>query len=296
MARNGSTHTPTQCRRFADAMPIANFEVPCAFFLTLIFSLALTLPGQACGPDTDCKIGNRHYRIAMPEGHDGTTKTGAIVFSHGYRGTAKGLMRNKNLRRMVSEMGLALIAVKSADDDWVIPNSPQHMDSDGAEEFAYFDAVLDDAAARFPIDTNRLMASGFSAGGMMTWNLACHRSERFAAFAPIAGTFWLKPPETCAEPVANLIHIHGDADRTVPLSGRPILATHQGDVMEALDMYVRYGGFGEAALRKVGNLSCQDRTNQEGDILNFCMFEGGHSFRSEYLKFAWETFVSAGRL
>ena len=259
--------------------------------LSLIPCLAL-----ACGPDTDCQIGTRHYRIAMPETHDGTSKIGAIVFSHGYRGTAKGLMRNRNLRRLVSDMGLALIAVKSADDDWVLPNSPQHMDSDGEAEFAYFDAVIADAANRFPIDTDRLMATGFSAGGMMTWNLACHRSNSFAAFAPISGTFWLKPPETCAGPVANLIHIHGDADRTVPLSGRPILRTHQGDVMEALDMYVQYGGFGAPTARNIGALACKDRQNAHGDILNFCMFEGGHSFRSEYLKFAWETFEAAGKL
>ncbi|WP_298919494.1 prolyl oligopeptidase family serine peptidase [uncultured Roseobacter sp.] len=262
----------------------------------LFLCLAAALPAYACGPDTDCVLGDRHYRIAMPEGHDGTTRVPAIVFSHGYRGSAQGVMRNGSLRRMASELGAALIAVKSKDDDWVIPNAPRHMDSDGAEEFAYFDAVLADATRRFAVDDTRVMATGFSAGGMMTWNLACARSDRFAAFAPISGTFWLTPPETCAGPVANVIHIHGDADRTVPLTGRRILQTKQGEVREALDMYGQYGGFGPSHPSTHDALRCEERRNDAEDILDFCLFEGGHSFRTEYVRFAWERFRQAGRL
>lgn len=268
---------------------------PAAALVTALAVWAAT-PALSCGADTNCALGDRHYRIAMPDGYDGSDPVGAIVFAHGYRGSAAGLMRNRNLRRMISDMGLAFIALKSLDDDWVLPNSPRHMDSDGAEEFTYVDAVLKDAAARFSIDTSRLMATGFSAGGMMVWNLACHRPGSFAAFAPISGTFWLEAPASCAAPIANIIHIHGDADKTVPLTGRPILATHQGDVAEALSMYADFGGFGAAERSQHDRLSCEDRTNDAGDILNFCLFSGGHSFRSEYLRFAWDSFEKAGQL
>ena len=162
--------------------------------LRILIGLALAWVAPvafACGPDTDCPLGDRHYRIAMPEGHDGVTPVGAIVFAHGYRGSARGVMRNTGLRRMVSDMGLALIAVKSGDEDWVIPNAPRHPDTDGAVEFDYFEAVMGDASLRFALDRTRVMMTGFSAGGMMVWNLACARPDLFAGFAPIAGTFWL---------------------------------------------------------------------------------------------------------
>lgn len=267
------------------------------YFSPLLTALALaSTPALACGPDTDCMLGDRTYRVAMPEGHDGTTPVGAIVFSHGYRGSAAGLMRNRNLRRAISDLGLAFVALKSKEDDWVLPNSPRHMDSDGSDEFNYVDAVIEDVTTRHPINKNRLVASGFSAGGMMTWNLACARSELFAGFAPISGTFWLEAPSNCAGPVANIIHIHGDNDPTVPLDGRPIQNTHQGKVSEALDMYRSYGGFESTQPSKTASLSCENSANSEGDVLNFCMFEGGHSFRSEYLRYAWETFEGAGRL
>ncbi|SEL78840.1 polyhydroxybutyrate depolymerase [Roseovarius azorensis] len=263
--------------------------------LSTLLTFSDPVASFACGPDTDCRLGDRHYRIALPEGQ-GADPVGAVVFAHGYRGTAESVMRNKALRRMVSDMGLALIALKSADDDWVIPYAPRHMDSDGSVEFRYVEAVLEDAARRFPIDGARLMAAGFSAGGMMVWNLACAMPERFAGFAAIAGTFWMKPPTQCAEPAASLVHIHGTSDPTVPLKGRAILETRQGDVAEALDMYGTLGDFRPSGETSFEDLTCQTRRNASGEILDFCLHPGGHSFRSSYLKFAWERLRAAGQL
>lgn len=267
-----------------------------AFLLSAVLLGMSATAAIACGPNTDCELGDRHYRIAMPDGYDGTTPIPVLVFAHGYRGSAQGVMRNESLRRMASEMGVALIAAKSKDDDWVIPNAPRHMDTDGATEFDYFAAMLEDAAERFAIDENRIVATGFSAGGMMVWNLACSMSDRFAGFIPISGTFWLEPPDTCAGPVASIIHIHGTSDRTVPLNGRPIGPTHQGDVSAALEMYRDYGKFEPLAQTSYGDLDCSEEDNPAGDTLKFCLFEGGHSFRTEFVRFGWEQLEKVGRL
>lgn len=258
--------------------------------------LILAGPVAACGPDTDCVIGERTYRIAMPDGHDGATAVPVIVYSHGYRGTARGVMRNGSLRGLASDLGAALIATKSKAEDWVIPNAPRHLDTDGAEEFAYFDAVLEDAASRHAIDRDRIVASGFSAGGMMTWNLACARPAQFAGFIPISGTFWLEPPETCSAPVASVVHIHGDSDKTVPLLGRPIGPTRQGRVPDSLEMYEAFGQFGAPQFVEYDGLNCKEQTSAVGEILDFCLFEGGHSFRTEFLRHGWERLVEAGQL
>jgi len=265
------------------------------FVISIFFALLHTAGARACGPDSDCRIGQRHYRIALP---DGTAQgpVGAVVYAHGYRGSAAAVMRNGNLRRVVSDMGLALIALKSADDDWVIPASPSHMEADGSVEYSYVEAVIEDAARRFSIDTGRLMAAGFSAGGMLVWNLACTMPERFAGFAAIAGTFWQGPPERCERPVASLVHIHGRSDPTVPLDGRPIRETWQGKVSESMDMYEHLGGFSPAGELIEGDLDCQSRRNPQGEILELCLHPGGHSFRSSYVKFAWERLQAAGQL
>ena len=258
---------------------------------------SLDRAAQACGPDTDCMVGkNRHYRIKMPEGHDGKTKVGAIIFAHGYRGSAAGAMRNGHLGRMASDLGVALVAVKSYRDDWRIPGVPRNTGTDGSLEFDYFDAVVADLGSRFAIDTNRLLMTGFSAGGMMVWNLACHRSTLFAGFVPMSGTFWRPEPETCDSPSASILHIHGDSDPVVPLTGRKIADTHQGDVRTVLGMYAGYGGFGAAKPEIRDDWRCETRTNTAGQFLDFCLFEGGHSFKTTYVRRAWERFEAAGLL
>lgn len=264
-----------------------------------LFILAFACMAQAsaaCGPDSNCPIGDRHYRIALPQDYDASAPVPAIVFAHGYRGSAQGVMRNRSLRGLASDLGAALIAVKSGDEGWAIPNAPRNLDTDGAAEFAYFDAVLSDAAARFAIDTDRIVATGFSAGGMMVWNLACARPDIFAGFVPIAGTYWLEPPQTCAGPATSIVHIHGDRDTTVPLLGRPIGPTKQGEVPQALEMYEAFGAFGAPLAAQYDGLSCQEQRNAGGNILAFCLFEGGHSFRTEHLRHGWEQLEMAGQL
>ncbi len=264
--------------------------------LALALFVLASGPAHACGADTDCMIGERTYRIKMPEGHDGITPVGAIVHAHGYRGTAAGVMRNRGLSRMAAELGIAIIAPKSAGNDWVIPGAPRKTGTDGAAEFAYFNALVEDAARRFPIDTSRLMASGFSAGGMMVWNLACNRGDMFAAFAPVAGTFWQPVPGTCKTAPVNLIHIHGTTDRVVPLEGRPIADTAQGSVTEAVKMLAEAGGYRGAVTSQAGALNCTRQSNAEGKILEVCLHPGGHSIRADWLHRAWREFEAIGAL
>lgn len=265
--------------------------------LTAMFVVLGLRAAHACGPDTDCVLPNdRHYRIKMPDGHDGTARIGAIVFAHGYRGSAAGAMRNKNLVRMAGELGVALVAVKSFSDDWRISGVPRNTNTDGRLEFDYFETVVADLAVRFPIDTDRLLMTGFSAGGMMVWNLACHRSELFAGFASMSGTFWMPEPETCTSPTTNILHLHGDADPVVPLKGRKIADTHQGDVQTVLTMYGSYGEFGPASSETRDDWQCETRTNASGQFLDFCLFEGGHSFKTWHVRRAWERFEAHGLL
>ena len=156
--------------------------------------------------------------------------------------------------------------------------------------------MLDDASARFAIDRDRVIASGFSAGGMVVWNLACAHPENFAGFIPMSGTFWLKPPETCVKPAVSIVHIHGNADKTVPLTGRAIGETKQGDVAEALAMYKTFGGFGPIKIGKSGSLRCEEQYGAPDTILDFCLFKGGHSFRTEHLRHGIERLRSIGKI
>ena len=191
---------------------------------------------------------------------------------------------------------MALVAAKSAVDDWSIPGAPSHVTDASVDELAYFDALIADITNRFPISENRLLVTGFSAGGMMVWNLACYRGERFAGFVPIAGTFWAPLPDACPSDPVNLFHIHGTSDSIVPLSGRAIEDAHQGDVHKALALLARQGRFGDAERLSHDELSCERRVNPAGRVLEFCTHPGGHSFSAGYIRRAWQALQARGAL
>jgi len=261
--------------------------------LALALTLCLASPALACGPDSDCAVGDRSYRLYLPPSTQ-SGPVGALVFAHGYKGKAAQAMDNKGLRQIADDLGLALIALQSDGDDWQVAHVPQAPDRTESLEYAYVDAVLADAATRAPIDPARRVAAGFSAGGMMIWTLACDASDRFRGFVAVAGTFWSPMPDTCSTPAANLVHIHGTADTMVPLEGRAIGETRQGDVAAALAKYAAHGGFRpEGTTPAPGDMTCQTSRNPAGKLLEFCTFDGGHDFSTVRLRYALDQIFAA---
>lgn len=187
-------------------------------------------PGEACVGIAGCSVASGSYRIVLPSQAAAGRPVGAILYFHGYQGSAEEVTTDPGLVAVAGRLGVALIAPDGAGRSWSFPGSPAgHRD-----ELAFVGQVLDDVVARFPVDPGRLLASGFSQGGSMVWYLACRMPQRFAAFAPIAGAFWEPLPEGCEGPRPPLIHVHGTSDRTVPLAGRTLRqGSRQGDVFKS---------------------------------------------------------------
>jgi polyhydroxybutyrate depolymerase len=260
--------------------------------LVVVLLLFAAAPAVACGPDSDCRVGKRSYRLYVP---DTEGPTGAFLFAHGYRGSAAGAMGNAALRDLADRLGMAFVALDAEGPDWDLAHTPRAPEREEALEYGYVADVLDDLAQRIDLDQNRIVATGFSAGGMMTWTLACGMSEWFAGFVPMSGTFWDPVPESCPAPPANLVHFHGTEDEVVPLGGRPIGSTRQGDVPKALAMYRAHGGFGPATtVSAPDDTRCEHSESPAGLILEFCTFTGGHSFSTDRLRYGIEQVLGDG--
>jgi polyhydroxybutyrate depolymerase len=165
-----------------------------------------------------------------------------------------------------------------------------HHALEGIDELTYFDALIEDVTARFAIDRTRLVASGFSSGAMMVWNLACYRGASFAGFAPMSGTFWTPIPETCPTGPVNLIHYHGTEDTVVPLNGRRSQDGRQGNVSEAIEMLARTGGYRPVETGETSGLQCSRQQADGGKLLELCLFAGKHELKVWHLARAWRIF------
>lgn len=250
--------------------------------------LAVFAAGQAraCGEAAPCQVDLGQYMISMPDGASAEHPAGAIVFFHGYRSSAQEMMNFKSLMNLAKELGVALIAPDGLNKSWSFPGAP----SQTRDEMAFMNQVLDHALQSFPIDPGKVMSSGFSIGGSMSWYMACYLGDRFAGHTPIAGTFWRPYPAECPGPDSFVSQVHGTADQTFPLAGRTIREKwHQGDTMGVIAFFRARGGYTPRITEYTdGNLACQDAPTKNGGEIELCLHDGGHSVRAEWVKRGWQ--------
>ncbi|MEL6476482.1 MAG: polyhydroxybutyrate depolymerase [Pseudomonadota bacterium] len=202
--------------------------LPALFIALLTWSAPAA---AACPPECETSLGA--YSAAMPEGEGPFP---VLIHLHGMGGTGPGTLKGGTARRAV-ERGYAVLAptgwqpVSRYPKNWGVADGRDYT----RDDIAFLREVLADAAGRFPLDTTRVLLSGFSRGGSMVWDVACQAPDFARAYAPVAGAFWDPLPTGCAEPV-DLFHTHGWLDRTVPLEGRPLDDGRltQGDVWASL--------------------------------------------------------------
>ncbi|MBY0613688.1 MAG: polyhydroxybutyrate depolymerase [Beijerinckiaceae bacterium] len=252
-----------------------------------VLTLAPGAGRQDCGSVVRCKVASGEYLVRPPRGWNGRSPLPTLMFFHGYQESAESVMEDRFFRDFADKNGILLVAPHGEGRTWSYPGSPGHY----RDEFAFVRAVLDDVTKRYPIETKRLWASGFSQGGSMVWYLACEMGDRFRAFAPVSGAFWLPQPTSCKGGPVDLRHVHGTNDDTVPMTGRAIgLRYRQGDVLEGFRTLRALDGCPatpdtvamEDGLRCESWISCSS-----GKQLKLCLHPGGHAMEASYLEASW---------
>ncbi|MEQ3710354.1 MAG: polyhydroxybutyrate depolymerase [Tateyamaria sp.] len=211
---------------------------PRFFALIAVFSLAATtLSAQysGCGDaQTPCDVEGGAYHMAMPKAE---VAKGIVIHLHGAGARASGLLKS-GLARGAAARGYVFVAPEGYHPNsrfmrnWSVRANGSSFERDDA---VFLRAVLADVRRQTGLTEEPVMLAGFSRGGSMVWDIACHDPSFATAYAPLAGAFWDDLPEECAAPVM-LFHTHGWNDRTVPLEGRSFRNGQvvQGDVWASL--------------------------------------------------------------
>ncbi|MEO9526309.1 polyhydroxybutyrate depolymerase [Roseibium sp.] len=270
--------------------PTRRFPLPGFWLLACAAMLAAPAIAESdpgCGGETACSLKTGDYYIHLPQAAKADdAPLGAILYLHGHRGKAVNAIRNKSFQQMADDLGVAFVAVQGVNGTWSFPTAPRNL----RDETAFFDDVLKDLSARFGVDRDRTLLSGFSSGGFMTWYLACADSGRFGGYAPIAGAFWEPLPRDCPTEPPYLFHVHGTADTVVPLEGRWLGGGKwkQGDVFQSFDVWRRQSGLAATAPKTEadGKLSCE-RWQPVTGVLELCLHDGGHSIQASWIRRAW---------
>lgn len=90
--------------------------------------------------------------------------------------------------------------------------------TDGIDDVAYIEAMLDDIGSAFQVDVSAVYVTGMSNGAGMAHRLACELSGRVAGIAAVGGANQFATVAPCNASTA-VMQIHGDSDPCWPYFG-----------------------------------------------------------------------------
>ncbi|NLI79833.1 MAG: prolyl oligopeptidase family serine peptidase [Candidatus Riflebacteria bacterium] len=174
----------------------------------------------------------RRFYVHPPAGWDGTTPLPAVFFFHGGGGGGKHALASYGLVEKADDAGFLLVVPDGTGKidgillTWNVKFGFGEAARADVDDGGFVTALIDQVARDYPLDQDRLFATGMSNGGFLCHWLAARPDNRFAAIAPVVGSLggrrqdqkdWQLPP-TPVTPV-SVLAINGLLDQHVPLAG-----------------------------------------------------------------------------
>ncbi|WP_198153721.1 extracellular catalytic domain type 1 short-chain-length polyhydroxyalkanoate depolymerase [Catenuloplanes japonicus] len=167
----------------------------------------------ATSTTTEHTIGDRTYRLYRPASlPDGPAPL--VVMLHGGAGSGRQAQETYGWDSLADREGVIVAYPDGLNRAWHVSDhccGPPARD--GVDDVAFITALVADVPG---VDSSRVFATGISNGGMLAYRLACDTHGVFAAIGPVAGT---QVGDCPAPDPISVLHIHGDADRSVPYDG-----------------------------------------------------------------------------
>lgn len=210
---------------------------------------SLLSPGKANAEEgglltRNVRVGNKSYgyQVYMPGKLAGKERLPVILFLHGIGQRGSGGFVKGAAAILIRQYLERLPAIV------VLPQCEKGRYWTDPEMEAMVMATLNDAAAEFSADHERLYMIGVSMGGYGAWHLAAERAGTFAAFVSICGGSPLRTGDRFNS-IARRVRqtpvwvFHGADDRVVPVSESRQMVTALKDVKGKV-RYSEYEGVG----------------------------------------------------
>jgi polyhydroxybutyrate depolymerase len=160
----------------------------------------------------------RDHIVYVPSNYDPNSEVPLVFVLHGFTQSASAIMSATGFNDLAEQDGFIVAYPNGVNNGWNT-NSPFPGGST-ADDVGYIGALRDSLIAQFSIDTARTYACGFSAGGYMSFKLACESPKCFAAIASVAGTINTGAVAACApQHTPGVLQIHGTSDLVVSYNG-----------------------------------------------------------------------------
>lgn len=163
---------------------------------------------------------SRSYRLHIPTAFANDEPHALVLNFHGHGSTMAQQEARTHFSTLADHYGVVVVYPQGV----VGPDHHTGWDigpswDPTTDDVLFVSDLLNHLQQTLCIDPRRIFATGFSNGGGMTNLLACDMAGRFAAFAPVAGSYPTVPGGCHPLRPVSLLEIHGTADPVVPYLG-----------------------------------------------------------------------------
>ncbi len=174
----------------------------------------------------------RRFYVHPPAGWNGTERLPVVLLFHGGSGGARQALTSYGWPALADREKFLLVAPDGTGKvdgillTWNVKFGFAEAMRQDVDDGGFVTTLIDTLTHEYPIDPDRLYATGISNGGILCHWLAARPDNRLAAIAPVVATVggrrqdqkdWQVPPRPTT-PV-SVLAINGALDRHVPLAG-----------------------------------------------------------------------------
>lgn len=183
----------------------------------------------------------RSYKVV--DLSNGDEEVPVVFMLHGFGGTAGDMGNYTGVETALTEAGISAIVVypngtgaeSGAPQSWNAGGCCPFAMFEPVDDVAFFSSMIDAVNLDYSTDPDQVWVIGHSNGGMMAYRLACELSEKVSAIGVAAGALMV---DSCsATRAVNVLHLHGELDSVVPLTGGESLGITFPSTRDSVDRY-----------------------------------------------------------
>lgn len=267
--------------------------------LVMLFSCKETVSDNPPGggdPDeleqVELQVDNtkRTYWAYSPEEISGKAKIPAIIFFHGSRGSGVGMSGSIRFNTLAEQHNYLAVYPDALVGNWAEGCGCNNADRLQVKDVLFVKQIISDIRGRYPVNTERIYAVGFSQGGLFAGRLGCEMSRELRAVMIVAANMSVPLSQNCnpAEPIP-VSFIQGTADDVLPYNGSDNGALSLLSAKEAALFWAeqnncntddpRLSYLPNEDLKSVEHLVYPGNSaNQYTNVVLFSIFGGGHAW------------------
>ncbi|MFT4303021.1 MAG: alpha/beta hydrolase family esterase [Candidatus Woesearchaeota archaeon] len=272
--------------------------------LLILFFIIITLPQKKyilC--DDECKFNietsgyysfitkhqdlDRKYDIYIPKNFEESKQYPLVFVFHGGGGKPENAKRMTGMSQLADKENFIVVYPSGTTNrtmsflTWNAGDCCGFATLSNIDDIGFIKKIINNTKNNLNIDSNKIFATGFSNGAMMSYKIACELPDIFKAVGTVSGT--LAYEECNPKESINIIHFHGDADYYASYDGgigEKQISNPREDksVVDTIKFWANINECIDYKTNKFGNIIHDVYTCNNSKIELYTIKQGGHAW------------------